>query len=55
LIGLWAINRHRDGVELLKDFMDAHPEQLEDHDAIALTCRNRPCVRCQPRNVRPSK
>jgi hypothetical protein len=26
LIGLWAINRHRDGVELLKDFMDAMPE-----------------------------
>jgi hypothetical protein len=26
LIGLWPINRHRDGVELLKDFMDAMPE-----------------------------
>ena len=26
LIGLWAINRHRDGVELLKDFLDAMPE-----------------------------
>jgi hypothetical protein len=26
LIGLWAINRHRDSVELLKDFMDAMPE-----------------------------
>jgi hypothetical protein len=22
----WAINRHRDGIELLKDFMDAMPE-----------------------------
>ena len=26
LVGLWAINRHRDSVELLKDFMDAMPE-----------------------------
>jgi hypothetical protein len=25
LVGLWAINRHRDGVELLKDFSDAMP------------------------------
>ena len=26
LVGLWPINRHRDSVELLKDFMDAMPE-----------------------------
>ena len=26
LVGLWAINRHRDSVELLKDFMDAMPQ-----------------------------
>jgi len=25
LVGLWAINRYRDSVELLKDFMDAMP------------------------------